>query len=423
MKILLENFAPIHRFEFDLEKDFSIIFGKNNIGKSYAITAVYLILKNLKETKPHHSFYKNLDFLNFYKQEKKINNIGITLFFKKLVLSDFLKNLENSFKNSFFSFEHLSNKISKLPFKITIDLDGFSFEIIEEDNHLDITNIIVKNKYLQKIEIIDDSSISSFFRRMLSFWEKIQHKIQNIYFLPASRSGLYQALNAFGAIMVELSKSRSFLTKKIELPTISEPVSDYFLNLSKISNHNTALTQIVEKIETEILKGKIVFNQQTNKIAFIQDNLDFELDLAFASSMVAEIAPIVAHLKFIIDNSDNTKNSSNIIFIEEPEAHLHPEIQVKLLEIFCNMMDFNIKIVMTTHSNYMFNKLSNLILDKKVDYKRVDSQLMIPTEKGSIIDKKNMFAEEEGIEDKNFLAIAEQLYEERIRIYDKLNQE
>ncbi|NJL60251.1 MAG: ATP-binding protein [Desulfobacteraceae bacterium] len=34
-------------FEIDLSKDFSIIYGKNNIGKSYAVSVVYLILKKI----------------------------------------------------------------------------------------------------------------------------------------------------------------------------------------------------------------------------------------------------------------------------------------------------------------------------------------------------------------------------------------
>ncbi|MBL7692846.1 MAG: AAA family ATPase, partial [Flavipsychrobacter sp.] len=46
MKIIIKDFGPISHFEFDLRKDLHVIFGKNNIGKSYAISAVYLILKN-----------------------------------------------------------------------------------------------------------------------------------------------------------------------------------------------------------------------------------------------------------------------------------------------------------------------------------------------------------------------------------------
>jgi len=38
MNIQLNNFGPIKEFNFDLSKDLTIIFGKNNIGKSYAIS-------------------------------------------------------------------------------------------------------------------------------------------------------------------------------------------------------------------------------------------------------------------------------------------------------------------------------------------------------------------------------------------------
>jgi predicted ATPase len=48
MKIQLKNFGPIEFFEFDTKTQMHFIFGENNIGKSYAISAVYLILKNLK---------------------------------------------------------------------------------------------------------------------------------------------------------------------------------------------------------------------------------------------------------------------------------------------------------------------------------------------------------------------------------------
>src|SRR6218665_1906412 len=47
MKIAINNLGPIKRFEFDLSKDINVLFGKNNVGKSYAITAVYLLIKNL----------------------------------------------------------------------------------------------------------------------------------------------------------------------------------------------------------------------------------------------------------------------------------------------------------------------------------------------------------------------------------------
>ena len=45
MKIKIERFGPIREFTYDLDKDLIITYGNNNIGKSYAMQIVYLLLK------------------------------------------------------------------------------------------------------------------------------------------------------------------------------------------------------------------------------------------------------------------------------------------------------------------------------------------------------------------------------------------
>lgn len=45
MKFIIQNFGPIKRFEYDLNKDMIVTYGNNNIGKSYAMQVVYLLLK------------------------------------------------------------------------------------------------------------------------------------------------------------------------------------------------------------------------------------------------------------------------------------------------------------------------------------------------------------------------------------------
>ena len=254
--------------------------------------------------------------------------------------------------------------------------------------------------------------------------------IDKVYFLPSSRSGLYQALSTFSALLVELSKSRNFLTTKVDLPNISEPVSDYFLNLSNIKEESKiGFDFIIKYFENEILNGEILYNNENKKIFFRQTGMNVDLDLSFTSSMVSEIAPIVAHLKYIIgagkryNFSGNPNASYGLLFIEEPEAHLHPEVQVKLMEMFTMLAGKNVKMVMTSHSNYMFNKLSNLLLENRIDHNKVGSYLMRATDKGSVTDTLSMRAEADGMNDENFADVAEMLYEERIKIYDKLNKE
>ena len=42
MKIMIERFGPIDKFEYDLDKALIVTYGNNNFGKSYAVQIVYL---------------------------------------------------------------------------------------------------------------------------------------------------------------------------------------------------------------------------------------------------------------------------------------------------------------------------------------------------------------------------------------------
>ncbi|MCU0341068.1 MAG: hypothetical protein MUE30_14395, partial [Spirosomaceae bacterium] len=68
------------------------------------------------------------------------------------------------------------------------------------------------------------------------------------------------------------------------------------------------------------------------------------------------------------------------------------------------------------------NKLSNLIIGKKVDANRLSISLMKMGKEGSEAQKGAMEVDEYGIEDQNFADVAEQLYEERMQLIDALNQ-
>ncbi|TOR22300.1 hypothetical protein CGG78_24245, partial [Vibrio parahaemolyticus] len=214
------------------------------------------------------------------------------------------------------------------------------------------------------------------FRFVIGFINGFSSIINSVHYLPASRSGLYQALSAFGQIIAELSKNRSFLSKKIELPGISEPVSDYFIRLSDIrvqkkSFEDKEINKIAKEIEEKILKGRVEFNSQTKQLMFYPIETNLKLELSSTSSMVSELAPIVSYLRYVLtENAKRTRRrvnskvrpACNLIMIEEPEAHLHPEIQLLLTEIFSKLVNQNVKLVITSHSNYIFNKVNNLIM-------------------------------------------------------------
>ena len=112
---------------------------------------------------------------------------------------------------------------------------------------------------------------------------------------------------------------------------------------------------------------------------------------------------------------------TSIIFIEEPEAHLHPKNQVELIKIFVKLIKQNVKLVMASHSNYVFNELNNLILGKELDIDMYAPVFMCRKGKKSFTEY--MKADELGVSDANFTDVAEALYQEREELIQKIMQE
>ncbi len=364
MIIKISNFGPIKEFTFDLNKDLIAIYGTNNIGKSYAIELVYLFLK----------FFTN-------------NNTNFDILF-------------NSIKNTF---GNLSFNNTKIFFEMN---NKYSIMFYLTDNNIMFDVLLNNNSFSVSTEnIILD----------------IKEQISNVYFLPASRSGIYNAMSSFGQIFAELSKIRHLLTKKIEIPSLSEPIADYFIELTEINgknvNVNNNIIELSQQIESEILKGNVIFDKKTKNLKYKPFNTEKEFELSYVSSMVSEISPIVAFLKYILSK----EKRQVVLFIEEPEAHLHPENIIKLVEIFVKLTKLNVKVIMTSHSNYVFNKLNNMVISKELLIDKYSAIKLNQTETGSI--SKDLLIDKFGADDENFIDVSEQLYEERETLIEKMNSE
>ncbi len=462
MKIRIQDFGPIRDFTFDLDKDLHLLYGKNGTGKSYAVCCIYLFIKIL--------FVNEKDYpltQIFLREESKSideygnraieelrskNNINFSKVVEHIItfsLSKTIVSLENTLLNTYGLITNLNNQLSAKPYRFFLYTEDFSVCLTNDGKH----NKAPKFKLQKQIELTKDNNgilRCSFGDEEIlvgpidggistqEICTKVLKKIIieaslssiNLHFLPASRSGLYQGLNSFGPIIAQLSKQRNLIGRKLELPTLSETVSDYYLALASIETleDNQSLKKVIDSLEKNVLDGEVTYNTSDQKIAFKPNGTNLTLDLATVSSMVAELSPVVTFLKYIIrDRSDRevlvegNNDIYDILFIEEPEAHLHPEAQVKLMKILAELPKHNIKVVMTSHSNYMFNKLTNLILEKKVDPDKVATYHMVMTDKGSVV-KDDMPVTDEGIEDSNFVTVAEQLYEERMQLLDEIEE-
>ena len=94
-------------------------------------------------------------------------------------------------------------------------------------------------------------------------------------------------------------------------------------------------------------------------IKYQPQGMEKEIPLYVASSIVTEISPLLLLFKSDI----NFKT----LIIEEPEAHLHPELQQKMAKLIINLVNSGIPVWITTHSDTILQHINNMVKLKKND--------------------------------------------------------
>ncbi len=178
------------------------------------------------------------------------------------------------------------------------------------------------------------------------------------FYLPAARSGLLQVWPMLQLYVMDM------LPEKMGLPGL---VKDFFADMAKSGirlrdarKDRKPITQALQILESEILGGKIAYRRQRPGPSIV-DYIFTEgasISIQRASSMVAELAPLGLWIDRLLDKGD-------LLIIEEPEAHLHPSTQIQVARLIVRLANAGIRVICTTHSQLLVNRISNLMLASK----------------------------------------------------------
>ena len=362
--IYIENFAGIKKMDFDF-KSINILIGPQGSGKSVTVKLMYFfknfineIVKNIENEESKRDLDKNQKeiFLNFFPKETWPKD-------------DFL--IVN--KNNITSIS-LKKEDSKI--------------IFEYSENLKI--LLKKGKKIytsEKAKYANDHKISNFrFKRELS--DKIKKCIQEElgvestfeqFFIPAGRSFF---ANIQSTIFSYLSDNRSLDPFLIEFGSFYESLKRYYNDI--IVNNNSPQRQDKEfdELTSQILSSNYLREKEKDYLIHKDSR---KVNLTNASSGQQETLPLIIILKAL--NYISSSGGGFTLYIEEPEAHLFPTAQKRIVELLArtfNSKNRNFQIFITTHSPYILSSFNNLIyagnLAENIKYSTRVEEVISPKE-------------------------------------------
>ena len=247
----------------------------------------------------------------------------------------FLKNLHEALKDLTYSDEALFKKIkSHYQNHYKINIRPYSeAEETENISRADINNLI-QTEFINAQRVLDDSNAES--RSKLSKIFQAQFKNENETDEKTSEELLLALETASGNIDGKLK-------------TFFSPFVTYF-NTFGFPGMGKEKVELKSQLEPEILftnNVKLFYNHDGKSLPEKYNGLGY-------SNLICMIAQIIGFYNEIKDK----KNNLNLIFIEEPEAHMHPQMQsvfIKNILKFLKDVKLDAQVIMTTHSPHILS--------------------------------------------------------------------
>lgn len=350
--------------DFDF-KSINILIGPQGSGKSVTVKLMYFfknfineIVKNIENEESKRDLDKNQKeiFLNFFPKETWPKD-DFLIVYKNNITSISLKK-----EDSKIIFEYSENlkKLLKKGKKI------YTSEKAKYANDHKISNFRFKRELSDKIKkcIQEELGVESTFEQ---------------FFIPAGRSFF---ANIQSTIFSFLSDNRSLDPFLIEFGSFYESLKRYYNDI--IVNNNSPQRQDKEfdELTSQILSSNYLREKEKDYLIHKDSR---KVNLTNASSGQQETLPLIIILKAL--NYISSSGGGFTLYIEEPEAHLFPTAQKRIVELLArtfNSKNRNFQIFITTHSPYILSSFNNLIyagnLAENIKYSTRVEEVISPKE-------------------------------------------
>ena len=404
-KIQVENFRLLKNFSIDIEEELSLVIGKNNTGKTSILSALDKFLNRSDNNKFHFDDF-NIDFKEELSELIIGDILGPNNYIEKgIKLKIFIEytetcNLENLSK-VMMDLDPENNRIVLgfeyiLPYNNYIDLknDWENFRIKEEHKHEENDQYKAKGLYdfladnfsnyfhfqRKSIEINKDTQITNENNYIDLDKELISTKdIINFKYISARRDvankDIDKTLSTQTSKIYEKTETKQRQNEAVDvfkdkLSETDDQLSRIYVDLfhdiiAKVGDFggikpNESEIEIISNLQhRELLKGNttVVYKHDDhNKLPEHYNGLGY-MNLIY---MIFEIEILIQEFK---REKERKPADINLLFIEEPEAHTHPQMQYVFIKNIKKLLREGIKredgecrklqYIITTHSSHI----------------------------------------------------------------------
>lgn len=373
MKIKIRNLGILKTAEFEIG-ELTIICGKNNTGKTYAVYAFYGFLRLWRSI---------ISFESLDKYSKELIDLGVT----RIELEDFKKRIPDFLQKA-------CKEYSKFLYKIFASSENF-FDGSVFQLELDTSRLNLNEKFKKTIRsgkkdlIVCSKDENSSILEIAGLQEKgddpipadaieqfINDTLLDILFAPLFPNQFIASAERTGAAIFrrELNFARNRLLEEMSgmerdldpfklLDSVYDsyalPVKDNvdltrdFENIAKresfiVKKYPHILDNFHDVIggEYKVVRGELYYIPHKGRVKLTMDE---------SSSAVRSLLDIGFYIKHIAKPGD-------MFIVDEPELNLHPENQRRIARLFVSLINIGIKIFITTHSDYIIKELNTLIM-------------------------------------------------------------
>ena len=363
MRLKVENFAKIKEADIEIN-GITVIGGENNTGKSTIgkiLYTLFTVFHNLDDKVMAEKMSSILQYIFRETKSYQFDNLSdIVKSVRKLVQSGATdENIIDVLNNQ------LNLKLDKNQEKKILEIFNFKIERLEKL----VVKTIFNDEFNEQISPVYDESLVSeigiYIQNEQIELEFNRNSIEIKNRMDLINDGIYID-NPF--VIDEISKEEDVFREHIF------PEFKYFSREEHEYDHSKTLKKKLKKslqmkneslIESELLRERIKtfidlitdtvkgdFVEKDDEFVFSDSIYGKDFKLANLSTGIKAFAVVLK----LLENNDLKDKS--LLVLDEPEIHLHPKWQMLYAEILVMLQkEFNLNVVLTTHSPYFINAL------------------------------------------------------------------